>query len=118
MGKHRRDRHKKNRNTTTSNREASPSKEGANMLPSIPDTNKIVEPDIYSEDCKRVEDYGEFVKIIGNMPEYVLESVLYTKPKDGCICYVPSIPFLGKYKNLYYKLDEVTEQLLPCFVDW
>jgi hypothetical protein len=118
MGKHRRDRNRKNKHPTTSSKESSSSEERNNISPSNPNTNETVEPEIYSEDCKRVEDYGEFVKIIGNLPDYVLESVLYTRPKDGCITYVPPVPFLGKYSKLYYELDEVTENLLACFVDW
>jgi hypothetical protein len=120
MGKHggNRNRNRKNKQTTTFSKESSPLEEQNNIVPSNCNTNETIEPEIYSEDCRRVEDYGEFVKVIGNLPDYVLEGVLYTKPKEGCITYVPPVPFLGKYKQLYYELDEVTENLLACFVDW
>ena len=74
---------------------------------------------IYSDsESKSVEDYGEFVKIIGKTPDYTLTSILYAKPRENYTRYVPQIPFLGKYSSLYYKPDETTEDLLGCFVDW
>jgi hypothetical protein len=77
-------------------------------------------PIIYSDDndCKSVEDYGEFVKIIAKSPDYVLTSVLYTTPRENYTCYTPPKPFLGKYSSLYYEPDEITDDLLGCFVDW
>jgi hypothetical protein len=77
-------------------------------------------PIIYSDDndCKSVEDYGEFIKINAKSPDYVLTSVLYTTPQESYTCYTPPKPFLGKYSSLYYQPDEITDDLLGCFVDW
>jgi hypothetical protein len=79
----------------------------------------ITKPIIYSDNgCKSVEDYGEYVKIIGKTPDYTLTGVLYTGPQENYSCYNPPAPFLGKYSSLYYEPDEITEDLLGCFVDW
>jgi hypothetical protein len=76
-------------------------------------------PIIYSDnDCKSVEDYGEYVKIIGKMTDYTLTGVLYTGQQENYSCYIPPASFLGKYSSLYYEPDEITEDLLGCFVDW
>ena len=73
----------------------------------------------YSDnESKFVEDYGEYVKINGVTPDYILTKVLYTTPQENYTCYIPPIPFLGKYSSLYYKPDEITDDLLGCFVDW
>jgi hypothetical protein len=79
-------------------------------------TTKLI---IYSDnECKSVEDYGEYVRIIGKMPGYTLTGVLYIEPRENYSCYIPPVPFLGKYSSLYYEPDEITEDLLGCFVDW
>jgi hypothetical protein len=76
-------------------------------------------PMIYSDNkCKTAEDYGEYVKIIGVTPCYILTGILCTTPQENYTCYIPPIPFLGKYSSLYYKPDEITDDLLGCFVDW
>jgi hypothetical protein len=77
-----------------------------------------IKPTVYTEDSKTAEDYGEFVKLIGILPTYTMESVFYTKPEEDCVCYIPPVPFLGKYPQLYYKQDDIAEDLLGCFVDW
>jgi hypothetical protein len=78
-------------------------------------TNK---PIIYSDgECKSAEDYRKYVKIIGKMLDYALTSVLYIEPQENYSCYIPPTPFPGKYSS-YYEPDEITEDLLGCFVDW
>jgi hypothetical protein len=70
-------------------------------------------PIIYSDgECKSAEDYGEYVKIIGKMPDYALTSVLYIEPQENYSCYIPPTPFLGKYSSLYYEPDEITDDFL------
>ena len=77
-------------------------------------------PIIYSDDydCKSVEDYGEFVRIIVKTPDYTITKILYTTPQEDYTRYIPPTPFLGKYSSLYYEPDEITDDLLGCFVGW
>jgi hypothetical protein len=52
------------------------------------------------------------------MPNYTLTSILYTGQQGKYFCHTPPTPFLGKYSSLYYEPDEITEDLLGCFIHW
>jgi hypothetical protein len=120
MGKHRRDRHKKNKPNKSSSEEVAttnPSNVHNNGEDSLsPSTPK---PDIYVNGIKSVEDYGDYIILkAGKINKYNYK--LFTKPTGvlSTACYEPLSPFLDKYSKLYYEPDGIIEDLLTCFIDW
>jgi hypothetical protein len=84
-------------------------------------TNKLEETRLiasYKDGVMVVEDYGDYIRLIGGGYPVLIYS-LFTTPKINLdCCYKPLEPFLGKYNALYYKQDEILEELLTCFVGW